>query len=194
MTRKKHEITFGLANTEKAIDNKVNLIKKLVAAYYGETVAIYTSRNLKREKLMIKHVAVFLCSKMVELSPGKKIGPSRVADYFGYDHATVLHIGRKLSGYIDYDRAFRLEMEKIETGINYKIQMRDNKQSLIKDYYFIDLNGSVSMKLSDTKAIVLTGFDDEEVEKIKNLFRCPVSRKHKETSMYILETQPSPSI
>lgn len=191
MTQIEKEPMISQVNPVKIIDNKVNLIKKLVAAYHGETTAIYSSRNRKREKLMIKHIAIYLCFKMVKTAKGLPIGPALVARYFGFTHASVIHINKKISGFIDYDRVFRLEIEKIEQSVLYKIQMRENKPEM-KNLYFIDLNESVSMKLSDTKAIVLTGFDDDEVEKIKNLFRCPESRKHKETSMYILETQASP--
>lgn len=200
MKKEKHEIALIEAQKEKEISNKVNFIKKVVAAYYGETVAVYSSRNRKKDKLIIKHIAAYFCLKLVERSPGKSIGLSAVAEYFGYrlsngrsDHATILHIKRKINGFIEFDRKFRLEIEKIESQIKYKVQIRNGKDQLLKDYYFIDLNNVVSMKLTDQKAIVLSGFEEDEVEKIKNLFRCPTYRKHQETSMYLLETLQSQS-
>lgn len=192
MKKGKYEKTLQEAQKEKAIKNKVNLIKRIVAAYYGETVSIYNSRSRKREKVIIKHLAAYFCLNLVEKERGKSIGPSAVAQFFGYDHASVLHIDKKISGYIEFDRSFRLEVEKIESQIKHRSQISDSQEQLRKDYYFIDLNNVVSMKLTETKAIVLTGFDEEEVEKIKNLFRCPTYRKHQETSMYLLETLQSP--
>lgn len=191
-----YEETYAEADKQKAMTNKVNLIKKLLAAYRGESMDVYSSRKRHRDKLIIKHEAVYFVLKIAfnnkPYGTAKHKGVTKVGNLFGYNHANVLAIYKKICGFVDYDKDYMLDLAEIEHKIRHKILIKTSGRILSDEYYFIDLDNAVSMKLEDKKAIVLTGFDETEVEKIKNLFHCKEVREHKGTEMYFLETDKKP--
>jgi Bacterial dnaA protein helix-turn-helix len=171
---------------ENKVSQKIQYIKRVVALYYGEHWNVYKRKTRKKEVVHIRHIALYLSKEMTirgEISLteiGKKFG--------GYNHATVLHAHRKIDGFLTYDNELRAEIEEIKELIVTRTLVSDDDDSMMKDYYFVDLNNTISMKLPNKKAVVLVGFSMKEAEMFKAAQKIKSRpRAHKNTGAYILE-------
>ena len=104
----------------------------------------------------------------------------------------VVHIGKTYEGYLKFDNHLRKELADIQNILNFKLA---GELNLEKENYYIPLNDFVSMKNDEGKAIILKGFTDEEIKKIKIidaetqevLFKPTSAKAHTNQKFYILE-------
>ncbi len=183
----KEEIDHHLIEASKLKENKRKLefIKAVVAGFYGEPINVFASTSRRKEHVHVRHVAMFMTSKLT------KLGLAEIGRSYNRDHASVIHAKKKINGWLDYDVAFRQEMNEIEQLIIHRLSIDSDEPTLADEYYFIDLDNINSLRLGKGKALILKGFTDEEIKSIKAAFRIPntETRTHKNTGMYILDSK-----
>lgn len=165
----------------------IGFIKTIVAEYYKQPVDIYTTKSRKREIVHTKHAVAYFC--MTNL----KTTTVEVGKALNLDHATIIYSVRKMKGFLDWDLTMKKEFTEIQSIIENKGLAQAKSLNLEKDFYHIDLNNITSIKADKDKAIILTGYTDEECQRFMNLFMLGVKtepKKHQNTGLYILERKP----
>ena len=106
-----HKIIGGLSEYEKE-PISVDKIVKTVAEYYNVDVNSINTKSRKREIVLVRHTAMFLAKKHLDLST------SKIGQQIGRrDHATVLHACKTISNLLDTNKQFRSEMNEIESAL-----------------------------------------------------------------------------
>ena len=90
-----------------------------------------------------------------------------IGNYFNKDHATVIHSNTVIKNYLDWDKDLRTQVEELQNVIRLKGKATMEGFSLDNDFYYIDLNNYSSFKNENGKAIILTGYTQEEIEYFK---------------------------
>jgi hypothetical protein len=159
----------------------VAYIKDVVAAYYYGDGDVYENKSRKQEAAKIKQIAVLMCYETI------KVTRSKIGSFFGYKHDMVIYIVKKYKGYLDWDVELKKELAEIREIIKFKVADGLNLNNM---YYYIPLNDFTSIKFGKDKSIILQGFTEDEISKIKfNKIDEPEveRRKHKNQKFYILE-------
>jgi hypothetical protein len=141
-------------------------------------------RTRKREFVYARQIAMMLISKYTRFSLAK-IGQ----EFGGRDHATVLHSKRTIQNLCDGSKKIKEEVDKIEKLILYKMKVLKQKKSFDDSYYYINFDKYTSLRFSDNKGIIVTGFTKKELfDMLSALTEQPVDiKEHNETGFYILE-------
>lgn len=100
--------TVKATNTELSIDDIINT----VCEYYKVSSTLLHSNSRKREIVKPRQVAMYLAKKYTDM-PLSKIG-SMVANR---NHATVIHSENTVKTQIEVDKAFKAELEELESMI-----------------------------------------------------------------------------
>jgi hypothetical protein len=86
------------------------------------------------------------------------------------------------------DKKVKTQINYIQQTISLKSESALNGYNLNELFYYIDLNNFESLRMGENKSILLTGFSEQELEQLKNVFLgIEEFRKHNNTGMYILE-------
>ena len=104
-------IVNGVAKSEVKSINIEEIINTVCKHFGLENAAIHT-KSRKREVVQARQVAMYLAKQFTDFSTskiGKFIG--------GKDHATVLHACKTVKGQREVDKAFRSDLEGIETTL-----------------------------------------------------------------------------
>jgi hypothetical protein len=146
----------------KNTNNKtVDYIKSLISAYYEVDISIFNSKKRNIESVKPRHMAIYMVKKNTNL-PLVQIG-----NIFNCDHSTVVHVEKKFTNYIEFDKDFKNEINEIQSIIdNKKIELNTNID-LNKDYYYIPLNDFKSIKIKENKAIILVNFNEKDLRYLK---------------------------
>lgn len=147
---------------------------------------LYTSiKSRKREYVFARQVAMWLISKY-STATLEKIG----SQFAGKDHATVLHAKKVINNLIDTDRKVKEQIKDLENIIKLNTKAIVGNLDLNDHFYYIDFNNYTSIKVSNEKGIMLTGFSDDEIDRLKQQLKGGFgleSKKHENTGLYILE-------
>jgi hypothetical protein len=170
----------------KDVNKNIEFIKDIVAFFYGEDRSIYDNKSRKNNILKIKHISIYVCTKNLKIT---KVGLGKA---FNCSHSMVVHIIKTYEGYLKFDNYLRKELTDIQNILNFKLA---GELNLEKENYYIPLNDFISMKNDEGKAIVLKGFTDEEIKRIKIinsetqevLFKPTSAKAHTNQKFYILE-------
>jgi hypothetical protein len=162
---------------------KFNYIVELVINYYGADKDEIINNKRKFEVVKVRQIAQYLLRKNTK-STLRNIG-----SYFnGKDHSTVLNSIKAVNNMIDTDKITKKEIAHLQLVIEKKFDIF--KKNKFYYYYFIDFNNFTSFKINDNKGIILSGFNDLELEKIKEFIgNIKESKTHENTSFYILENK-----
>jgi hypothetical protein len=149
---------------EKTVDTalrnkKIEFIKEIVSAYLKHPIEDYDNKSRKRESVKLKYVTMFLILKRIQISLVE------LGKMFGYDHATVIHARKQISGYILFDQDLKKEIDQMLALIDHKLTIVDGKLDLENDYYYIPLNECSAVKIDKTKSISFTGFTHKEIKR-----------------------------
>lgn len=179
--KSEQELILGSRKTNQ--DSAMQFIKEVVARYYGMDVSCFDMNRIRKKELVkVRQVSMFLIAKNI------KVSLVDIGKHFGKDHSTVIHARRTIENYLSWDKDLQREVSELENAIRVKVSVKEGSFNLENDFYYIDLNNISSLKVSKTKSIILSGFTDEEVKRISQMFKSvPEQRKHKNTGMYILE-------
>lgn len=167
-------------------DRIIEYIIAIVGKFYGVS-GIYTeTKSRKREYVHARQVAMYLICKY-STATLEKVG----AQFAGKDHATVLHARKVVNNLMDTDKSIRSQVKDLESIIKLNVKAIDTDIDLNNYFYYIDFNDYTSIKLSNKKGIILTGFSEQELQEIKKCLSIDSheleSRKHENTNLYILE-------
>ena len=145
-----------------------------------------TNITRKREYVYGRQIAMYLMTKYTRYSLAK-IGEK----FGGKDHATVLHAKRTIIDLISTSKNIKREVNIIESRILNQVKIIVEKQSTDDDYFYLNMNNYTSLKSSDQKGILFTGFTEEEIKKIIELadLKELSMKHHSQTGHYILERQ-----
>lgn len=156
-------------------------ITDVVCAYYNQDKAVLKIKTRKTEVIRVKHTIVYLSNKNV------RTGPSELGKFYGINHASVLHIIKKINGYLTWDTDIVKELGEMQQMITHKsIELSERLSG--EDYYFVDINNVKSFKINEKKVVLLSGFTDVETKDfatINNINVLPVN--HEKTGLYIFE-------
>lgn len=179
--KKREEIT---TNSKQVVETQImEFILDIVQSYFNVGEDYYRSSNRKYDIVLPRQIAMYLIRKHTSLTL------SDIGVKFGNkDHATVLHGVRKVKGYMDVDKELKNQVADIEKIVKFKNKAVTENMNLNKDYYYIDLNNFISMKVLGDKSIILTGFTDDEVSDFSQTIKALIETKqHDNTGMYIFE-------
>jgi hypothetical protein len=143
-----------------------------------------SNKTRKREYVYARQIAMMLISKHTKLSL------ARIGSEFGdKDHATVLHSKRTIWNLMDSSKKINQEVINLEKLILYKLKVISEKKTVDDSYYYLNFDNYTSVKFSDNKGILLTGFKSDEIFNIlSRLSEQPIdTREHKKTGYYLLE-------
>ena len=87
-------------------------IIKYVADYYNLTRQQITSKTRTRNIAMARHIAIYLCRKLLDL-PYAKIGD----EFGGRDHSTIISACEKVEKQIEVNKAYKKAVKELETMI-----------------------------------------------------------------------------
>ena len=178
-----------ITNSKQVVElQTMEFIITIVQSYFNVAEDYYLRRSRKYEIVLPRQIAMYLIRKYtnkISLNDiGKKFG--------GKNHATILNGVKRIKNYMDVDKELKNQVADIEKIVKFKNKAVTENMDLNKDYYFIDLNNFISMKVLGDKSIILTGFTDDEVsdfsQKIKALIE---TKQHDNMGMYILEKRDS---
>jgi len=145
-----------------------------------------SNKTRKREYVYARQIGMYLMSKHTNFTL------SRIGIEFGNkDHATVLHSKRTISDLMDSSKKIKEEIKSLENLILYKIKVITEKKNADDSYYYINFDDYTSIRFSDDKGILLTGFKSYEIfSLLKKLTDQPLeTREHNKTAYYILKKQ-----
>ncbi len=90
----------------------IEAIQKLVAEHYNIPVERLSHNSRKRNFVIPRHVAIYLCKQMTDYSL-KAIGKA----FGGRDHSTIIYSCQTVQNMLETDSAFRATMEELEKRI-----------------------------------------------------------------------------
>lgn len=159
----------------------IDLVVKEVNAFY-QLPEISNKRTRKREYVKARQIAYWIIKQET------KVTLTGIAKKFGYDHATVLHGINSIKNLMQVHKEFRAEVEKIHSVVLFKIKESETAGILENKYYYVNLEDVVCFRHSSKRAIVLTGYTDEEIKKFakKNKLELSESKTINKTGLYIL--------
>lgn len=177
-----------LSNKRKRIDeNIVNYILTIIQIYSDLKYDYYFKKSRKVELVKARHLAMYFAKEYTETSL-KKLGRK-----FNKDHSTIIHgINRIKNGIKNngrYEPDISKDVKNIKKIIHTRISAMLGDVDIEEQYYYIDLNSIYSIKIDNTKSIILNGFNEEEANAFIQSFKNVKEelKEHQNTGIYILE-------
>lgn len=172
-----------LSNSDVSVNDRIaEYIIYIVPRYLRIDETFHQTKNRKRELVIGRQLAMWLMRRYTSLSLDK------IGEYFSRDHATVLHAKKQIDDLRETDKGIKKQLNDLKNIVTLKSKALVNKVDLDNDFYYIDLNDFVSIRMGSNKAMIVTGFTDQEIEalkwRIKESFEV---RNHTNTGTYILE-------
>ena len=176
MTEESKIIDLSLRN------RKIDFIKEIVSAYYKQQITDYDRKSRNREVIKLKYTTIWLVLKNV------KIPLTELGKLFNYDHATIIHANKQINNYLFFDTDLKKELSELTALIEHRLTVVEGKLNLNEDYHYFNLNDCLVAKHGLGKAIVFTGYTEEEVYRALNILG--VSEKliqFNNTNMYLIK-------
>ena len=173
-----------LSNKRKRIDeNIVNYILTIIQIYSDLKYDYYFKKSRKVELVKARHLAMYFAKEYTEISL-KKLGRK-----FNKDHSTIIHGINRIKNGIKYEPDVSKDVKNIKKIIHTRISAMLGDVDIEEQYYYIDLNSIYSIKIDNTKSIILNGFNEEEANAFIQSFKNVKEelKEHQNTGIYILE-------
>ena len=171
-------------DSEHIVQQKLmDFILKVVQSYYQVEEDYFSKKTRRNDILYPRQIAMYLTKKNTKLSLNK------IGQRFGNkNHATVINAVKKIQGYIDVDKQVKKQVADIQQIIKVKSSSALNGYKLNDMFYYINLEEFVSLRFGEEKTMIITGFSEEEISKIKQVLNgLTESKTHNNTGIYILE-------
>lgn len=141
------------------------------------------NKTRKREYVWARQLGMFIISKHT------KISLSDIGRMYNKDHATVIHAKRVIEEQMEVSKKTKSEVKSIESKILSKFGIFRKNPKSDEQFYYINFDNYISVRISDKKGIILTGFSDKDVFDFLTLLKTKnvETMKHKKTGHYILE-------
>ncbi len=186
MKKQNNEIHEG-NNKER---DYIELVKTIVANYFKFDITVYATKNGKSSKIQCKQIALY-CAEYGMKEHGIDMSRAEIGQLFAYNwsSANVSSAIKRVNELMEYDSDYKRQIDEILIIISRCVKGQLTDSTNVKDYYYINLNDAVSMKLSPGKAILLSGFSMDEINWLKhNFIRTQIQeRKHTNTGLYLFQ-------
>ena len=126
----------------------------------------------------------------------RKLLPKATLLYIGrqmqYDHATVLHCVKVINNLLETDKETRMDIQALSKNIELETDLIRLDGKVNSEYHFINLDNCTSFKLPDSRGIVLSNFDDDQINEFKAFIQSfykhkPEPHTHINTGLFIIE-------
>jgi hypothetical protein len=161
--------------------NILDIISKVTSAYYKEEFNKVISKLRKIEVVKVRQIISYIARDT------HKISYRVIGEYFGQNEFAAMYSCRSLAKLLLQDDDLLREVNLLKRRMFVSTGIL-NSEYLNQDYYIIDMNDCVSIKLKDNRSIVLSGFTEEEVKAYiegNNIRTKP--QIHKNTGIYMLK-------
>ena len=141
------------------------LTSEQIMDMYCEIVSKYTMVSIsdmkrdtrKTEVVLSRQIAMYMMAKYI---PRRLISLQKCGNYFGRDHATVIHARRVISNIIEQKSKYRSYqkyafLDALDENLKYILQV-DNLKKL--EGYFIELTKNIFLSVPDKEIEMLTKF------------------------------------
>lgn len=106
------EALKDIISSSKPKQITVQLIKEIVADYYGIKIDEFNSKKRSRNISYPRQIAMYLCRDLTDMSL-PKIGD----DFGGRDHTTVIHAQEKISSELETDTDLKSKIDELKNKI-----------------------------------------------------------------------------
>lgn len=175
----------SLLNKQKVIE----LVKEIVANYYGIPIHYFELKSRKVEMSTPRHVAMHIIRKHA----GQSITLEQIGKQFGNrNHATVLHAANRIADLATVEWKLRKELEEIELILKTRQADSDFASNLSKDVYYLNLSNITVLQISKNSSIVFTGISNTFIQDLQKLYfhdKETTIKELKDTGLFILEKQ-----
>jgi hypothetical protein len=179
--KKKKVKTPASIQKELYARNVLDIITKVACAFYKEEVLQVVSKHRKKEIVMVRQIISYIARDTHKLS-FRLIG-----EYFNQNEFATMYSCSAIEKLIVQDIDLLREIDTLKRRMFLSISMV-NIPEVEKNFYIVDMNDCVSIKLKDNRSIVLSGFTNEEVRAYieGNNIRTK-AEQHKNTGVYLLK-------
>lgn len=92
----------------------VEQIKRITAKFYNADYGIYDTKSRQGEIIKVKHMAIFMVGEYLSYLSDKSI-----AQLFNFsNHSTIIHVKKKIAGFMDNDKRVLREIEALKSEIS----------------------------------------------------------------------------
>jgi hypothetical protein len=177
-----------IKKTNKYAVGTMDLATNVICGYYKLPNTILKSKSRKRNVIVAKQFIILFSKKLLPT-----ITMREVADYFGFaNHSNIIYSLKAIEGLIAINNQYKHDYQELDKLLQIQNVSIELGQDVDDICYYINLNNIVSAKTTDGKAIIFSGFNKDEVFEALSLIPSMITakkpRKHKETKLYILET------
>ena len=166
---------LSIDSNTKAIVNKDGLdtIKQVVADYYNMPMDSYESKRKSRkgDVMKLRQVMAYVTKTLFPKTPLKAIGKS----LGGFNHATILNSVKRMKNLIETEKQLGTEVSSIIDCIinSGSIEYVELRKKIGEKYFYVSLNNIKVLRLSNDSAIVFTGISNDDIERMKDIFKVP---------------------
>lgn len=161
------------------------IVFKVIEEHYLLDSDYVFNKTRKREYVWARQIGMYIISKH------SKINLSDIGRMYKKDHATVIHARKVINEQMDVAKHTKQEVKSIENKILTKYNIYRKKPKSDGQFYYINFNNYTSIRFTDNKGMILTGFNESDIQKFVEFFNLEKHdrMKHKKTGHYILEQQ-----
>jgi hypothetical protein len=164
-----------------------DMVKKMVATYYGFPISAYESKSRRRENIKMKQAAVYFIKKLLPDATLMFIG-----DQMGYDHASVLHHYRVVTAQLELKSVTKREIDDMAKTIHLKQNVLTLSDVAKDDYYFANFDKCSTIQLPSGQCIAVSGMLPNQVDDILKLlsgyYATPLTKlDHNNTGLFVFE-------
>ena len=141
------------------------------------------NKSRKHEYVWARQIGMYFLTKHTDISL------SDIARIYKKNHATVFHARKVVTNLMQVTQKIKTEIKIIEKKVLYKMNMVSKKPKTNEKFYYVNFDNYTSVRFTDKKGMILTGFKDDDIEKFLEFLNLNnfESMKHKNTGHYILE-------
>jgi len=167
-------------------DRIVTMMMELVANELNEPMEIYDDKSRKRNVVVTKQMVSYAIRNL-DIS----VPLSYIAVRLKSHHATVIHSVKTFDAIIKNDPLLKQCYENVMRKAKAPHSAIDTTEGASSDFYHINLNDCISIRFSNEKSVILSGYTMEEALGISAFGgdgkALVMPQEHTNTGFYILE-------
>lgn len=164
----------------------VTMVMELVANELNEPINIYDVKSRVRNVVVAKQMVAYAIRNL-DIS----VPLSYIAKRLKSHHATVIHSVKTFDAVIKTDPELKKCYENVMLKAKAPFNGMDSTDGVISDFYYINMNNCISIRFSNEKSVILSGYTMDEALGVSALGGDGKTllepREHINTGFYILE-------
>lgn len=180
------EILESITKQDVYAEKMCELIKSVVCAYYQLPVSIFDNRSRLRPIIKAKQVTTYFLRKALPKTTLLHIGKM-----LKYDHASILHNLRAVNNLLQTDKEMQTDIKAISKILDLEASIEKVDGNIDNDFYYINMDNCVSIKMEGGKAMILVGYTIEDasvfVANHQDIMKGILPVEHKQTGLLILQ-------